>query len=808
MLTAVKPKQTRIQEVDRTEDALILITENGMIKIEPYTDAILRITYTLGESFAQIPGLGVISKKQSCEWYYKDLDTSIHLYTQLILLTIDKETCAFAYYDAQNRLLTKEPDRGGKTLIPFESYKTVLNEHSTVEKVETPDGIKAVVRDAQKVYDKMLYHSRLEFEWVPDEALYGLGQQEEGFLNLRGSRQYIHQANMKIALPVLVSTNGYGILLDTYAPVIFNDNAFGSYLYSEASRELDYYYIYGSDLDQIVSGYRQITGKAVMLPKWAFGFIQSQERYVSQQEIIHTVQEYRQRQIPLDCIVLDWQSWEEGMWGEKSFDLDRFPDPKAMMDTLHEAGARLMISIWPNMDQKTRNYAEMKAHNALFQMSEIYNAFCSESRRLYWKQANEGLFSKGIDAWWCDASEPFTPEWSYPVKPEPDQNYMEFHQTARMYMEEVYTNAYSLMHAKAIYEGQRASTDAKRVVNLTRSGYIGQQKYGTILWSGDISAKWKTLKDQIPAGLNFCAAGMPYWTLDIGAFFVKRGHMWFWNGDYEAGCDDLGYRELYIRFYQMSTFLPVFRSHGTDTRREIWNYGEKGDPFYDTIEKFTFLRYRFMPYIYSLAGMVYLKNDTMMRLLAFDFLKDPKVYDIKDQFMFGRNLLICPVTEPLYYGPNSVPLGETVKTRSVYLPAGTDWYDFWSGNKYTGGQVIAADASLDTMPVFVRSGSIIPMAAPAQHTDAVSDTEITLAVYPGKDSNFTLYQDEKDNYNYEKGCYSTIDVEWREADKTLVIKDRMGSYMGMPDCISITVETIEKKAQSVQYKGQRIQVHI
>ncbi|MHB1154827.1 MAG: glycoside hydrolase family 31 protein [Eubacteriales bacterium] len=805
MLTAQKRRQTTVKKTIKTESALILETGNGSIRIEPYSDEILRITYTLKEEFSDIQGLGTLPKSDVCRWTYKEEESSVTLSLKKMILVIDKNTGSFTYYDGQSRLLTKEPDRGGKELEPFDAYKTILDENSVLEKVTTPDGIKEVVREAKKVFYKTLYHTRLEFEWSEGEALYGLGQNEEGILNLREKRQYVHQANMKIAMPVLISTRGYGILFDTYSPLIFNDNEYGSYIYNEAANELDYYFIVGENFDGIISGYRSLTGQAAMLPKWAFGYMQSQERYESEQEILDTVSEYRRRQLPLDSIVLDWQSWEEGMWGQKSFDTSRFPDANRMTNALHAMDTRFMISIWPNMHKNTADYAEMKKENCLFRQSEIYNAFDEKARKLYWKQADEGLFSRGIDAWWCDSSEPVTPEWNTRMKPEPDHNYLAFHHAARVYIDEEYTNAYPLMHAKAIWDGQRSSSDEKRVVNLTRSGYTGQQKYGTILWSGDTSAKWQTLKNQIPAGLDFCASGIPYWTLDIGAFFVKKGSMWFWDGDYEEGCDDLGYRELYTRWFQLGVFLPVFRSHGTDTRREIWRFGEKGDIFYDTLAKFDALRYQLLPYIYSMAGMVTLKDYTIMRLLAFDFIGDPKVYDIKDQYMFGSSLMICPVTNPMYYGINSVPLAGVDKTREVYLPAGADWYDFWTREKYSGGQTITANAPLDILPVYVKAGSVVPMAETAQHSGASSESEIKLVIWPGADGAFTLYQDEKDNYNYEKGAYTTIELSWKDDSGTLKIGKRSGSFAGMPESIAFTVEIIGKGSESIVYHGDEVE---
>lgn len=808
MLIAGKAKQAKVKSVSKTENSLFLETENGRIKIEVCSDSIFRLRYTLSESFSDTQSPGITARTKGCPWSYTETENDIMLSNDKIILTVEKATCRFSYSDGKGRLLTREPMQGGKTLIPFDSYKTILDETSIMEKITTPDGVKEVIRDARKVFYKTLYHTKLEFEWAEDEALYGLGQQEEGSLNLRGTRQYLHQANMKIAVPMLLSTRGYGILLNTYSPMIFNDNEYGSYLYSEASEELDYYFIIGDSFDEIIHGYRTLTGKAVMLPKWTFGYMQSQERYETQQEIIDTVKEYRRRRIPLDSIVLDWMSWEDGLWGQKSFDKKRFPDPKEMIRILHDNGVHFMISIWPVMNKDSDNYAEMKKNDCLFEQSEIYNAFDEKARLLYWNQAKEGLFQYGVDAWWCDSSEPITPEWNKPFKPEPDHNYLDFHNTAKAYIDEAYTNAYALFHAKGIYEGQRNTTDDKRVVNLTRSGYIGQQKYGTILWSGDISAKWSTLEKQIPAGLNLCAAGLPYWTLDIGGFFVKKGDIWFWDGDYERGAEDLGFRELYVRWLQLGAFLPVFRAHGTDTRREIWKFGESGEMFYDALVKFIELRYRLMPYIYSMAAMVTHSDFTMMRLLAFDFINDKQVYGIKDQFMFGSSLMICPVTEPMYYNKDSAPIKDTNKSRQVYLPAGTDWYDFWTNERYTGGKCLSAAAPLDIIPIFVKAGSVIPTTEVAQHSAESSESIIKLLVYPGDDGLFTLYQDEQDNYNYEKGYFATIEIVWNDKESALIIRKRKGTFKGMEKAITFMLQVVGKKEVSLQYTGEEIQYNV
>ena len=554
-----------------------------------------------------------------------------------------------------------------------------------------------------------------------------------------------------------------------------------------------------------------------MLPRWAFGYIQSKERYFSQAELIDVVKEYRRRGLPLDCIVQDWKSWTGDLWGQKTLDPERFPDPKGMMDELHRLNTRLMISIWPIMNPGGDNWQEMRDQGCLLGNQATYNAFQEKARELYWKQANEGLYAHDIDAWWCDCTEPFQADWMGAFKPEPEERLRINTEEAKRYLDPELINAYSLMHSQGIYEGQRKTSTDKRVVNLTRSAYAGQQRYGTITWSGDVSATWETLRKQVADGLNFCTTGSPYWTVDVGAFFVKNDpNLWFWNGDYDLGVEDMGYRELYVRWFQYGAFLPMFRSHGTDTPREVWQFGEPGDVFYDTLAKYLRLRYRLIPYIYSLAGMVTHEDYTMMRALPFDFRCDPDTYDVADQFMLGPALLVNPVTQPMYYAAESTPLHDVSKSRSVYLPKGADWYDFWTGQPYTGGQTITADAPLDTMPLYVRAGAIIPFGADIQHTDEGSDAPLELHIYPGQDGHFSLYEDEGDNYHYEQGAFARISIAWDDQNRTLTIGSRQGSYPGMPASrefrLNIVGEDLARlngaQMRSVVYSGLEIVIDI
>ncbi len=765
--------------VKREEDALLLQSNYGMIKLEPKTSNIIRIIYTLKDSFSKEEKPGVIYNDTYSSWTHTEDDEKVTLSTEDVVVVVSKETSSIKYYDHSGKVLFSERDHESKNLEEFDSFRISDEDNVEIENVQTADGIKKVVKEATMEFDKKLYRTRLHLDWDEDEAIYGLGQHEEGYLNLRGTTQYVHQSNMKISIPLLVSSKGYGLLVDTYSPMVFNDTRYGSYLYTEADYEMDYYFMYGKNMDGVVKCYRTLTGKASMLAKWAFGFIQSQERYETAEEIEAVAKEYRDRKLGLDCIVLDWQSWVGDLWGQKTFDKERFPNPSEMIDKLHENNINFMISIWPNMSEKSDNYREFKDNKLLFPASNIYDALDEKGRDLYWKQAYEGLFKHGVDAWWCDSSEPFTPEWNYTQRPEPSAVYNEYFEISSKHMPAEYTNSYGLMHAMGIYDKQREVTEEKRVVNLTRNGYTGQQRYGAILWSGDISADWGTLKNQIAAGLNISVCGLPYWTLDIGAFFVKRGTQWYWNGEYEAGNDDLAYRELYTRWFQFGCFLPIFRCHGTDVRRELWNFGESGSMFYDTLVKFNQVRYQLMPYIYSMAGKVWKDDYTILRMLAFDFPEDKTAREIENQYMFGESIMVCPVTKPMYYDVGSEPIEGVDKTVEVYLPIDTGWYDFWTGEYYQGGQFIKADAPIDKIPLFVKEGSIIPTTYAMEHVNQDPNASIDLHIYTGKDAKFEIYEDTGNGYDYEDGEYSITNITWNQKEQKCSISEPKGSFKGM-----------------------------
>ncbi|MDE6340756.1 MAG: glycoside hydrolase family 31 protein [Muribaculaceae bacterium] len=642
------------------------------------------------------------------------------------------------------------------------------------------------------------------------EALYGLGSQMEDYMNLMGKNLYLTQHNLKIMVPMLVSTKGYGLLFDAGCSMKFESDPLlrsGNAPYAqmttiefEAANTVDYYFIMGSEMEQVIEGYRYLTGNVSMMPRYLFGYTQSKERYVSSDDIVNTVKEYRRRHVPLDMIVQDWNYWPQG-WGYMKMNRQYYPDPKALADSVHALDAKLMVSIWAN-PQYCPEEEDFRSKGLMLEHS-VYDAFNPDARDLYWQYADNEFFSNGFDAWWCDSSEPLDGDWNQipePVNGKPygwDDHERRWHLNDAVLSEALGAERaclYSLNHAKGIYDHQRAATDRKRVVNLTRSSFAGQQKYGTIVWNGDTHASWNSFKQQIPSGLNYFATGNPYWTVDVGSFFTKNGGRWFWKGEFPEGVKDDAYKEYYTRMFQWGTFLPVLRSHGTDTPREIWQFGEEGSPYYDAILKMIKLRYSLLPYIYSMADRQTRSGFSMARPLAFDFPKDVKVHDIKDQYMFG-DIMVCPVTDP------------GVESREVYLPAGSEWIDFWTGKRFAGGEVITADAPLSSLPLFVKGGSIILTTEPVEHSGASVGQPVNIDIYPGRDATFTLYDDAGDTYDFEKGEYTRINLDWNDAKGVLTISEAEGTY---PENLPVRNLVVRKdgKTKKVNYKGKKTVVKI
>jgi alpha-D-xyloside xylohydrolase len=551
-------------------------------------------------------------------------------------------------------------------------------------------------------------------------------------------------------------------------------------IWSEMSRDMDYYFIAGKNLDEVISGYRTLTGKAPVYPKWVLGFWQSRERYRTSSDIENTMKEFRTRHIPIDNIVQDWNYWKIDSWGDHTFDASRFPHPQAMLDSVHQMHGRFMISVWPKFYTTVKNYKALDSHGWIYHqaikdsicdwlgyLGSFYDAYAPGARQMFWNQLNENMYSKyhyGIDAWWMDASEPnirdCTPMWYRKALCGPTS----------LGSSTEYFNAYALMNAEAIYDGQRRVNPNQRVFLLTRSGFAGLQRYSTATWSGDIGTRWEDMRAQITAGLNYSLSGLPFWGMDLGGFSVENRYVAaqkLFDRTGEENADLKEWRELQTRWNELGCFVPLYRTHGQWPLREVWNIAPDNHPAYKAIVATDRFRYRMMPYLYSLDGAVHFRDYTMMRALVMDFNGDPKVNDIRDQWMFGPAFMACPVT---HY---------KARSRQVYLPKQRGWYNLWTGQYDAGGQTITVDAPYDRIPVFVPAGSIIPFGPAEEWSDQKPAELIELYVYEGADANFTLYEDEGTNYNYEKGQYATIPFYYNEIHKTLTIGKRKGSFRGM-----------------------------
>lgn len=583
---------------------------------------------------------------------------------------------------------------------------------------------------------------------------------------------------------------------------------------SEAGRQIDYYFVFGKNLDEVVSGYRRLTGKAPIVPKWAMGFWQSRERYKSQDDILNTVAEFRKRKIPLDNIVQDWFYWKENEWGSQEFEKTRFPNVDSMMDVLHKKyKAQLMISVWPKFYEGINTYNEFNKNGWLYTrniadrqkdwvgpgyVSTFYDVFNDKARTAFWNLINKNLFQKKIDAWWMDASEP---DIQSNVSYEKRKQQM---QPLALGTAAEYMNAYPMMNAKGIYEGQRGTNNNQRVFLLTRSAFAGSQHYAASVWSGDIGARWEDMRTQITAGMNYSISGLPYWTMDIGGFATENRY----NAVPMKETDLAEWRELQTRWYQFGAFVPLFRSHGQFPQREVFNIAPDNHPAYQSMLYYNKLRYRLLPYLYTLAGHAYHNDCTIMRGLVMDFAADRNVWNVGNQFMLGPSLLVSPV------------YNYKATSRSVYLPAGQGWYDMYTGKYFDGGQSIMAEAPYERVPVFIKEGSIIPTGPELQYAAEKPADPITLFVYTGKDASFVLYEDEGLNYNYEQGKYTEIPITYTEETKTLTIGERTGSFEGMLKSRTVYIRVISKtnpapieftvggRDKKVIYKGKKLTIKI
>lgn len=636
-----------------------------------------------------------------------------------------------------------------------------LNDSADAGEVrQTANGEVALLAESGKQLKRMSRSVRLAFAYPVEQVLTGLGQHEDGVFDYAGKKELLYQHNMKIPIPFLLSSEGWGLLIEADCAMRFFGEGNGFAFELDAADTFSYVVIHGVDCADVLRKLSLFSGKPAMLPKWAFGYIQSRERYKTADELVETVREFRRRGLGLDCIVLDWMSWQDGCWGDKTPDPTRFPDVKALTDTLHGMSARLMVSVWPNV-LKGQDHDEFAASGMFLPGSKIYDAFSSRARDVYWQQCRRHWMSGGADALWCDSCEPITdPDWCGSEKRGDEERFRLLTQAASEIMDPAVMNAYAAEHLRGLREHWLEDVPGKRPLMLARSGGINSSALGAILWSGDVSATWSVLEKQVTEGIKMASSGIAYWTLDIGAFFVSRQEPWFWRGDYPEGVDDPAYRELYVRWFQYGAMLPVFRSHGTDTPREPWAFGDESSSEYRILKTMIRLRYRLLPYIYASAAQSCRDGLPMMRAMMTAFGEDIRLRAAHDSYMLGDALLVRPVVRSLSEGG-----GQTMLT----LPGGSGWYDLFSLRYIDGGQVINVHTPLDRFPLFARAGSILPVARDAVCTRDLPLPARELWVFCGADGAFELYDDEGDGHGYLSGEFVSIPLAYDENDHTLTI---------------------------------------
>lgn len=748
--------QSAIRAFKKEADGVSFSFTKGVMKIRICKDDIVQVKYTIMDAFPAFNSLVVNNEfAKKINFTVTDQGKQILIATQKLNIQISKETGAISFLNKKGELITSEDKSDCKSM------------------------------QAQTVAGIPTYQISTQFMSPADEALFGLGCHpvDTGSINYKGRNQDMTIKYLTGAIPVLLSTKGFGIYWDNYASSNFygaeaNNSKF-KYV-SESGKQVNYYFFYGPSFDHIIDLYRQTTGKAPMFPKWAFGLFQSQDRYMSQSEIITVKDNYRNNHIPVDAIVQDWYYWDPLPIGSHVMKQERYPNPKALVDELHKANLHAMISIWPVFGTGTPNFDALKKMGGLTSVTwdnvvthtfdTYYDAHNPAAREMYWRQAADSLILRdGWDAWWVDQCEP------------DNGALLDERRKADFSVGKGidYFNTYSLEHSKGLYKGWRRDVKDKRAFLLIRQAFAGQQRNSTTLWSSDIFCSFEAFKVQVPQGINACVSGIPYWTSDIG------GYHYNWTA---ADWSLPEKQELFTRWFQFGAFCPIFRIHGKGERAlfsKNWS-----DETKKTLLAYDKLRYRLLPYIYSLAGSITNDNNTMMRSLSFDFRNDPKVYNIQDQYMFGPAFLVNPVTEQMYTGVNATK-GKT--TREVYLPKDASWYDFWTGKEYAGGQTIAAAAPLNTMPLYVKAGSIVPMGPAMEYATERKADVLEIRIYKGADGDFNLYEDENDNYQYEKGAFSTIHFHWNDKANQLTISDTKGKFPGM----------LEKRAFVVVVKDGR-----
>lgn len=759
------------QTIQPTKQGVKFSVQDQDIQIEFYSNNIVRVYKTPKGVPYDKKSLSVVKSPETTPIKFEKKGNNTLLKGNSIHVEVNPETGGISFYDTAGKLLLKDKDYGAQ--------------FSPLDDAGTPS-----------------YTVREGFLLDKDEAVYGVGQIMDNKFNRRNSSHHMQNENMSTYSPYFMSVKGYGVFWDNYSISEFKDNP------QELSFEglghcSDYYFMYGKNADGVISQVRDLTGKAPMLPLWAYGFFQSKERYHTQDESLNVLKKYRELKVPLDVVIQDWRYWPEhnktdSTWNSQSFDKERFPNPKEWANEIHKLHAKLLIVTWPGFGPKTEQRKEFDSKKMIINFdtwppnsgARPYDVYNPEALNIYWRYLNKGIFSYiGNDGWWLDSTEP-----DHINKKESDFTLPTYLGTYRSVK-----NAYSMMHNKGIATNQRATNGNIRPVILTRSGFIGQQLYGSNTWSGDVVSSWEMLEKQIPAALNYTLMGIPNWNSDIGGFFADR-----WKKD--GGNKSPEFQELYVRWMQFGTFCPMMRSHGTDLPREIWNFGDRGTWCFDAQEKSIKLRYKLLPYIYSTSWDVSHNNGTFMRPLIMDFATDKETHNIGNEYLFGHSLLVAPVTQ------------YKAKIWPVYLPQGSDWYNFWTNEYLKGGQTIKTDTPIDMVPLYVKAGSILPFGPEVQYSTEKKWDNLEIRIYPGADGEFVLYEDENDNFNYEKGIYSTIKFKWNDSKKTLTIENRQGNFAGMLKSRKFNVaiasptqaigDTSAKPIKTVSYNGKETLVKL
>lgn len=751
--------------------------DKGFMFIRICRADIIEVKYTILEAIPEKNSLVVNNFwKAKTKFIILEEKDLIIITTSKLKIAVHKPSNAIDYLDLQGKIITSE---------------TAANKSMSA----------AIVAGIQT------FKCHTQFVSPKDEGLYGLGCHPEDSLsiNYKGRDQNLEIKYMTGAIPVLLSTKGFGLMWDNYSASKFygsqSNNTSFEYV-SESGKMVDYYFFYGPEFDRIIHLYRVATGQAPMFPKWSFGLFQSQDRYKTQDEIIQVKNTYRENHIPVDVIVQDWYWWSPLPIGSHVMNHERYPDPKSMIDELHRSNVHAMISIWPVFGSGTRDFDDLKGKGFLTSITwdnfvthtfdTYYDAHNPKARQRYWEQARDSVIKRyGWDAWWVDQCEP------------DNGSLLDERRKADFSVGKGidYFNSYSLEHSKGIYQGWRRDIPNKRVFCLIRQSFAGEQRNAAVLWSSDITCTFSSLRNQVPQGINACISGIPYWTSDIGGYLSRVS---------PEGIPDWSlpeYRELFTRWFQFGTFCPIMRIHGKGERALFSkNWDEKTRTILLSYDR---LRYRLIPYVYSLAGLTTLDDYTIMRSLAFDFRTDPGIQNIPDQYMFGPAFLVNPVTQSL--------ANNEVKTRKVYLPGKVNWINFWNGEKLNGGQTLDAASPIETIPLYIKAGSIVPMGPEIEYATQKSPEGIELRIYPGANGEFTMYEDENDNYNYEKGKYAIIQFKWNDHLKELTISDLKGSYPGLemeklykivlvrPDH-GIGVDSEAHPDKVVTYKGAEMKV--